>query len=68
MKHHVIDGTPAASQVLNIKASDVVPFVRKCVRERSLSVLIKQLNDDLAFGTPEQKQEARRALQHIGFI
>lgn len=68
MKHHVIGDIPAATQVLTIQARDVAPFVQKCVRERSLSVLVKQLNYDIAFGTPEQKQEAQQALRHIGFI
>lgn len=68
MKHHVISDTPTAALVLNIKPSDIPPFVRKCVRERSLSALVRQLNNDLEFGSTTQKEEARRALRHIGFL
>jgi len=68
MKHHVFSEIQTAAHVLTLKQSDIVPFLRKCVRERSLSALVKQLNDDLAFGTPEQQQQANRALLHIGFI
>jgi hypothetical protein len=68
MKHHYIGETPTAAQVLSIKATEVAPFVRKCVRDRSLSVIVKDLNHDLIFGTPEQREAARRALKHIGFV
>lgn len=68
MKHHYIGDTPTAAHVLNINETDVAPFVRKCVQERSLSAIVKDLNHDLIFGTPEQREEAREALKHIGFI
>lgn len=68
MKHHHIGETPTAAHVLSIKTTEVAPFVRKCVRERSLSVIVKDLNHDLIFGTPEQREDAREALRHIGFI
>ncbi|MEM1351742.1 MAG: hypothetical protein AAGF27_05330 [Pseudomonadota bacterium] len=68
MRHHTISETPAAALVLNMKSSEVAPFVRQCVRERSLSVLVKQLNHDLIFGTTQQREEAQQALRCIGFL
>ncbi|MEE4188589.1 MAG: hypothetical protein V2I76_09120 [Roseobacter sp.] len=68
MKYDTISETPAAVHVLNINPSDVAPFVRKCVRERSLSVLVKDLNHALLFGTETQRKDAKAALQHIGFL
>ena len=68
MKHHVLSETPTAAVVLNIKSSEIPPFVRKCVRERSLSVLVRRLNADLVSGTAQQREDARRALRHIGFV
>jgi len=68
MKHHAISDTPTSVHVLSLAPSDVPMFVRNCVRDRSLSALVKDLNNDLMFGTEGQKEEARRALKHIGFL
>lgn len=68
MKHHAIHDTPSSVHVLNLASTDVAPFVRKCVKERSLSSLVRDLNHDVLFGTEEQRETARRALKHIGFL
>lgn len=68
MKHQTIRKTPTAASVLDMKPSEVAPFVRKCLRERRLSDIVKDLNNDVVFGAPEQSNKARRALKHIGFI
>jgi hypothetical protein len=68
MKHHYTGKKPTAAHVLSINATEVAPFVRKCVEERSLSVIVKDLNHDMIFGTSEQREAAREALRHIGFI
>lgn len=68
MKHHAILAKPASVNVLDLAPSDVPLFVRNCVKDRSLSSLVKDLNNDLMFGNEDQKQEARRALTHIGFL
>ncbi len=68
MKQDVINDTPSAARVLSMKPSDVPPFVRQCLRERSLSVLIRDLNRDLLFGTETQRTDARLALSQLGFL
>ncbi|MGA9254127.1 MAG: hypothetical protein WBV71_16960 [Roseobacter sp.] len=68
MKLHSINTTPTSVHVLNLAPSDVPQFVRHCVKDRSLSSLVKDLNNDLMFGNEDQRQEARKALSHIGFL
>ena len=68
MQHHVNHDIPVSVHVLGLDPSDVPPFVRRCVRERSLSGLVKNLNNELLFGTADQREEARRDLKHIGFL
>ena len=57
-----------ASTLLALNQKDVSQFVRTCVRNRSLSSVVSDLNRDLLFGTEEESEKARRALRHIGFI
>lgn len=68
MKHDVVCDVPTSAKVLNIDASDVAPFLRKCVKDRSLSTLVKDLNDAVLFGTADQRRDAEQALKHIGFM
>lgn len=68
MKHYTLNDVSPAAGVLVLEQADVPPFVRKCVEDRSLSTLVSELNDALLFGTAEQKDEAGRALNHLGFL
>lgn len=68
MKHDTIRKLPTSARVLDIETTDVARFVQKCVQERSLSVLVKELNHDYLFGTAEERDSAEQALRHMGFV
>lgn len=68
MKHQTMSAVSPAASVLSIDPAEVAVFIRKCVQERSLSTLVSDLNDDLLFGTAEQREDARCALLRLGFI
>lgn len=57
-----------AADVLALSPADVAQFVRDCVRNRSLSVMVSDLNHTVLHGTSEEREEARRALKHLGFV
>lgn len=56
-----------ASNLLSLSETDVAQFIRQCVRNRSLSAVMTELNDAVLFGSREESDRARRALEHIGF-
>lgn len=68
MKHETIPETKVSHSVLNLGDGDVAPFVRKCVKERSLSKIVANLNNDLLYGTQTERVNAREALGRIGFL
>lgn len=68
MKHETISETKISHSVMGLDEGEIAPFVRKCVKERSLSAVIANLNNDLLFGTQTEQDDARTALQRIGFL
>lgn len=68
MKHETISETKISHNVMGLDDGEIAPFVRKCVKERSLSTVITNLNNDLLFGTQTERDDARSALQRIGFL
>ncbi len=68
MKHDTNYTVSTATNVLALDAGDVAVFVRNCVQERSLSSVIAELNNAILFGDTEEERQARKALQHLGFI
>ncbi len=68
MKHQQVFETQASQYILSIKPADVPPFIGRCVKDRTLSTLVAHLNQDMLDGTPKQQNEARKALELIGFI
>ncbi|WP_299970476.1 hypothetical protein [uncultured Roseobacter sp.] len=68
MLHETIRELKPSHHVLQLDESDVVSFVRRCVKERSLSSLISSLNHDLMFGTLDEQDSAARALARLGFV
>ena len=57
-----------ATKVLAMPTTDVPLFLRQCVSERSLSWVVGELNKALLFGNSEEREEAGKALTHLGFI
>ncbi|QJF52516.1 hypothetical protein [Roseobacter ponti] len=68
MKHHQAFDTQASQHILSIEPGDVPPFIGRCLKERTLSTLVAHLNHDVLDGTPKEQDDARRALELIGFI
>jgi hypothetical protein len=68
MKEHSAAEAKMSSAVLSLETADVAPFVEKSLRERSLSKVVADLNRDLLFGDRTEREEAVKALKHIGFM
>ena len=68
MKEHAVAEAKTSSAVLRLKKADVVPFVEKSLRERSLSKVVADLNKELLFGDRTERDAALQALKHIGFV
>ena len=68
MKHQRIANTLTSQHVLSINKADLPPFIGECIRERSLSRLVSNLNREVLEGTDTEKAEARKALALIGFL
>ncbi|WP_298837891.1 hypothetical protein [uncultured Roseobacter sp.] len=68
MEQEIISEKYCAKNILDLENGDVAAFVTRCVKERSLSSMVCELNAALLSGTPEEQNNARKALQHIGFI
>lgn len=60
--------TTFRENVLSLDDGDVAAFVRKCVKERSLSRVVGHLNNDVLFGTHQERREAEEALNRLGFL
>lgn len=68
MKHSAMFSGSTAANVLSIEEAGVSPFLHRCVKDRSLSTLVSDLNYSLLFGSADEKDMARKALKHLGFI
>ena len=68
MKHQTMPAITPAASVLSMEPEDIAAFIRGCVQERSLSTLVCELNNDLLFGSSDQRTDARRALVRLGFM
>lgn len=68
MKHDSISETKMSHTVTKLTEDEIAQFVRKCVKDRSLSAVVSDLNKDLLFGTQAEREDAKTALQRIGFI
>ncbi|GFE50814.1 hypothetical protein So717_25670 [Roseobacter cerasinus] len=60
--------TSFRKNVLNLEEGDIAAFVRKCVKDRSLSKVVGHLNNDMLFGTHKERREAEEALHRLGFL
>jgi hypothetical protein len=54
--------------ILSISTDGVASFIREKASSRSLSPLMRKLNDDLMGGDPSASELAARALRHLGFL
>ncbi len=55
-------------EILAISSDGIASFIREQASTRSLSPLMRKLNDDLLGTDPSASALAERALRHLGFI
>lgn len=68
MKHETTYDVRSSANVLSVQPIEVASFLRECVKNRSLSWLIGDLNRSVLSGDQDEREEARKALEHLGFI
>lgn len=54
--------------ILSMTSEGVALFIRERASARSLSPLMRKLNDDLMGKDPSASEMAERALRHMGFL
>jgi hypothetical protein len=57
-----------AENILAISSDSVASFIREQASSRSLSPLMRKLNEDLLDGDPSASALAAKALRHLGFL
>jgi len=58
---------PNADDVLAVSADNVASFIREQTDAKTLSVLMRRLNEDLLTGDESASALAEQALRHLGF-
>lgn len=58
---------PSPEDILSIDRDHIAAFIQDQASAKTLSTLMKQLNDVLIAGDEAASQLAARALQHLGF-
>lgn len=58
---------PSSEEILSIDQDHIADFIQEHASAKTLSTLMKQLNDALIAGDEAASQMAARALQHLGF-
>ncbi|MBF9043453.1 hypothetical protein HKCCE4037_08950 [Rhodobacterales bacterium HKCCE4037] len=59
--------TPSPKEILQIDGDRIADFIQFHASQRTLSGLVKCLNDDLMGGDERASDMAARALSHLGF-
>ncbi|MFK7744528.1 MAG: hypothetical protein AB8B47_05710 [Roseobacter sp.] len=67
MAHFGFTDPDTAQAVLALNNDEVAGFVQQCVRNRSLSKIVNELNRAALSGAPRESQRATKALHHLGF-
>lgn len=58
---------PNATDILALRAEHVADFIHEQTSAKTLSVVMKQLNEDLLRGDETASSMAEKALNHLGF-
>ncbi len=58
---------PNASEVLALSADNIAEFIQEQTSAKTLSQLMRRLNDDLLAGDETASDMAAKALSHLGF-
>ena len=59
--------TPSSREILQIEVERIADFIQHHANEKTLSGMIKRLNEDLMGGDETASDMASRALSHLGF-
>ncbi|MEJ6390730.1 hypothetical protein [Gymnodinialimonas ulvae] len=59
---------PKSQEILSLRRDQVAAFIQDQTSARTLSDVIRQLNDDLIAGDAAAREQAAQALQHLGFV
>ncbi|MEM8580951.1 MAG: hypothetical protein AAGA38_10595 [Pseudomonadota bacterium] len=65
--HHLHDPS-IINMVLSLQEDEISEFVRDAMSSKRLSGIVKDLNSNLLYGEPDQKQQATEALNRLGFM
>lgn len=58
---------PKPEDILSMPADDIVAFIRSHTQAKTLSHMVRRLNNDLIDGDDASKVLAAKALHHLGF-
>ncbi len=59
--------TPSPTEILQVSNEQIAAFIQRHASEKTLSEMVKRLNDDLIRGDESASEMAARALSHLGF-
>lgn len=57
----------ASQEVLGIEEGGAAAFVQQRLHDRNLHQTVAKLNQEYLFGTPGEREDARKALTRLGF-
>ncbi|MEL6841066.1 MAG: hypothetical protein AAFP85_17420 [Pseudomonadota bacterium] len=57
----------ASQEVLSIEKGGAAAFVQQRLHDRMLHETVVKLNQEYLFGTPDEREDARKALTRLGF-
>ncbi len=59
---------PSSEDILALGRDQIATFIQDHASAKTLSELIKRLNEELIAGDAAARELAARALQHLGFV
>ncbi len=60
-------GQSASQEVLSIEKGGAVAFIQQRLHDRNLHETVAKLNQEYLFGSPAEREDARKALTRLGF-
>jgi len=60
--------TPSPEEILSVTSDNIPAFIQRHADAKTLSEIVKRLNQDLMMGDETVSGVAARALHHMGFV
>ena len=60
--------TPSPQDILSVAPEGIADFLQSHASAKTMSDMVKRLNDDLIQGDQNASEIAARALHHLGFV